>query len=182
MPAKRPRGRPRTFDEARRQTLCMLISIGLSRNEACRHVGVKPSSVVHAARTDAEFAKLLNRALIDRDNRSAEFADFGSRSWRAYARRLEARSPYFRLNRAKPKHLLDDPRFHRAIRRIVSKLLKNRFAKMTASSPNHAADDYCSENPPLLRAPADTKTIIAAPTPFLFQNPPMISANCQKQK
>jgi hypothetical protein len=43
---KRRRGRPRTFDEARRQTLCTLISIGLSRNEACRQVGVKPNSVV----------------------------------------------------------------------------------------------------------------------------------------
>jgi hypothetical protein len=169
---KRPRGRPRIFDDTRRQALCTLISAGISRNEACRQVGVPPSSVVHAARTDPAFAELLRQAKIRRANRPPELADIGSRSWRAIARRLEARSPCFRLPRSRPKDPLDDPRLHRRIRRIVRKLLRERLPVAAASSRRGSIPDYCSENPPLLRAPTDTKTIIAAPVGIIVSKPP----------
>ena len=172
MPTKRPRGRPRLFDETRRHVLCQLISIGLGRNEACRQVGAKPSSVVHAARTDPAFAAMFQQAQINRANRGPELADIGSRSWRAYARRLEARSPYFRLSRANHKDPFDNPHFRRTLRRLVEKALRKRLAVAAASSRRDAAPDYCSENPPLLRAPTDTKTIIAAPGGIIVSKPP----------
>ena len=65
-PSRRPRGRPRIFDETRRQTLCTLIAVGLSRNEAARQVGVKPSSIVYAAQTDPAFAQRLTVAQFQR--------------------------------------------------------------------------------------------------------------------
>jgi hypothetical protein len=154
-PTKRPRGRPRIFDEQRRHTLLGMISVGLSRNEACRHVGVPPSSVVHAARTDPAFAQQLQQALFDRANRPPELADIGSRSWRAYARRLEARSPHFRLP-ASRRQSSADRRLKRLIRRTVLKLLNDprisRRALARGSYDHHAAHtdldgDYCSETP-----------------------------------
>ena len=172
MPSKRPHGRPRLFDETRRHVLCRLISIGLGRNEACGQVGVKPSSVVHAARTDAAFAAMFKQAQIDRAHRPPELADIGSRSWRAYARRLEARSSCFRLNRVKSNDPFDNPRLGRTIRRMVLKMLEKRLSVAAASSPLDAAPDYCSENPPLWRAPTDTKTIIAAPCGIIVSKPP----------
>jgi len=151
-PAKRPRGRPRIFDAARRQTLCTLISIGLSRKEACRQVGIPPSSVVHAARTDPAFARRLQQALIDRANRPPELADFGSRSWRAVARRLEARSHHFRLSRSTAD--LTERRLKRLIRRMVLKALKKHPAwhfllgDQVRAEHLHSPTDYCSETPP----------------------------------
>jgi hypothetical protein len=154
-PAKRPRGRPRIFDETRKSVLCKLLSIGLSRNEACRNVGVPPSSVVHAARTDPAFAQALRQALIDRANRPPELADFGSRSWRAVARRLEARSRHFRLPSTRPQRLTER-RLKRMVRRIVFELLNDPHALSPgATAPRSRGDasdsspttDYCSENP-----------------------------------
>jgi hypothetical protein len=147
--AKRPRGRPRIFDEARRQTLCTLISIGLSRKEACRQVGVPPSSVVHAA---LAFARRLQQSLIDRANRPPELADFGSRSWRAAARRLEARSHYFR--RSQSNTHLADRRLKRLIRRMVHKALQEYPAWQILPGDEQR---YCSETPHDLRADAVQK-------------------------
>jgi hypothetical protein len=154
-PTKRPRGRPRVFDETRKSVLCTLLSIGLSRNEACRQVGVPPSSVAHAARTDPAFAQELRQALIDRANRPPELADIGSRSWRAYARRLEARSAHFRLPSAR-RQVLTQRRLKRMVRRIVFELLNDPHAiSPGALAPGPHGDasdfgpttDYCSETP-----------------------------------
>jgi hypothetical protein len=136
--AKRPRGRPRVFDEMRRHELCAMISLGLSRKAACRIVGVAPSSVVHAARTDPFFAAQLQQALIDRDNRPPELADIGSRSWRAIARRLEARSPHFRLPAARRQYYAQR-RLKRMIRRIVLQVLKDPrvIRRVIAASSSH---------------------------------------------
>jgi hypothetical protein len=95
--------------------------------------------VVHAARTDAAFAKRLKQALLDRAKRPPELADIGSRNWRAYARRLEAQCPGFRLNRVKTNDRFDNPRFRRTLRRLVVKLLEKRLAVAAASSRRDAS-------------------------------------------
>jgi hypothetical protein len=131
--------------------LCKLLSIGLSRNEACRNVGVPPSSVVHAARTDPAFAASLRQAIIDRANRPPELEDFGSRSWRAVARRLEARSRHFRLPSSRTQRLTER-RLRRIVRRTVKKLLKNHPSVLAAASSRHPPLDYCSKTPHDVRA------------------------------
>jgi hypothetical protein len=178
-PTKRPRGRPRIFDEQRRHTLLGMISVGLSRNEACRHVGVPPSSVVHAARTDPDFAQQLQQALFDRANRPPELADIGSRSWRAYARRLEALSPHFRLPSTRRQYFADR-RLRRMIKRIVLKLLSDPQIGRRALAPgstDHASAfdplaDYCFKTP-MVSAPAQYKNNnLHPPVGLLFQTPP----------
>jgi hypothetical protein len=163
-PARRPRGRPRIFDRQRRHTLCTMISVGFSRREACRQVGVPPSSVAHAARTDPAFAQQLQQALIDRANRPPELADIGSRSWRAYARRLEARSAHFRPPSARRK-IIQQRRLKRMVRRIVFELLNDprAISQATALGSHDEASafspttDYCSETPCDLDAQAVQK-------------------------
>ncbi len=143
-PAKRPRGRPRIFNETRRQTLCTLISIGLSRAEACRKVDVPPSSVVHAARTDAVFAQQLQQALVQCANRPPELADIGSRKWRAAARRLEAIHPD-EFVPGYARRTFAEARLRRQIDRIVLKLLRKRFRATAASRSPRSAADYCCD-------------------------------------
>jgi hypothetical protein len=157
-PTKRSRGRPRIFDETRRRTLCAMISVGLSRKEACREVGVPPSSVVHAARTDPAFAGLLQQALVKRKNRPPELAHIGSRSWRPYARRLEAISPHFRPPSARRELRRSERRLKRLIRRSLLELL-NEMAPVSRRVPAPGCEpdaipspqtatrtpDYCSE-------------------------------------
>lgn len=170
-PARRPRGRPRIFDEQRRQTLCSMISVGFSRREACRQAGVPPSSVVHAARTDPAFAQQLRQALIDRANRPPELADVGSRSWRAYARRLEARSHHFRLP-SFPRQPLTERRLKRIVRRMVERTLEKYLLRhdcpdneqssgvgnsVSADSGFSPTVDYCSKTPHDFRARAEQK-------------------------
>jgi hypothetical protein len=147
-----------------------MICVGLSRKEACRKVGVPPSSVVHAARTDPAFAKLLQQSLIQRKNRPPELAHIGSRSWRAYARRLEAISPHFRPPSARRQLRHSKRRLKRFIRRVVLELLSDttsisRRALAPGSESNSipatpAANrmaDYCSETPHDFRASAVQK-------------------------
>jgi hypothetical protein len=153
--AKRPRGRPRLFDEQRRHTLCAMISVGLSRNEACRMVGIPPSSVVHAARTDAAFAAQLQQALIERANRPPELADIGSRSWRAYARRLEVLSPDFRPPTARRQYFADR-RLKRLIKRMVLRVLRKHLP-IGASSSRRPPTEYCFRTPHDVRARAIQK-------------------------
>ncbi len=77
---KRPRGRPRRFDADKQRRLCLLMSIGLSRRAAARHVGVPPSSIVYAAGRDPAFAAQLQAAEHARANRPPELADIGRRA------------------------------------------------------------------------------------------------------
>ena len=141
-PPKRPRGRPRIFNETRRQTLCTLISIGLSRAEACRKVDVPASSVVHAARTDPVFAQQLQQALVQRANRPPELAEIGSRKWRAIARRLEALRPD-EFVPSYARHTFAEARLRRQIDRVLLKLLRKRFRATAASTLPRSAAEYC---------------------------------------
>jgi hypothetical protein len=132
-----------------------MITVGFSRREACRQVGVPPSSVAHAARTDPEFAQQLGQALIDRANRPPELADVGSRSWRAAARRLEARFAHFRPPSAR-RQVLTQRRLKRIVRRIVLELLSDSrvisrevvaLGSQDDSSAVGPTTDYYSETP-----------------------------------
>src|SRR5688572_5030802 len=130
VPAKRPRGRPRLFDDQRREVLCTMISIGLSRRAAAESVGVPPSSVAHAARTDPQFAQRLRDAEIARAVRPPEFADIGRRGWHTAARLLQKASPSaFGPPTSKLDRWLASRRFKRAVRHIVHKMLQRYLAE-----------------------------------------------------
>jgi hypothetical protein len=170
-PARRPRGRPRIFDETRKSVLCKLLSIGLSRNEACRNVGVPPSSVVHAARTDPAFATRLRQALIDRASRPPELADFGSRSWRTVARRLEARSRHFRLPSSRTQRLTER-RLRRIIRRTVKKPAEESPLNRSGGFQPPSTARLLFQNPPRCARQRGTKTIIPPRAPIIVSKPP----------
>jgi hypothetical protein len=164
FPAKRPRGRPRRFDDQRREVLCTLISIGLSRRAAAESVGVPPSSVAHAARTDPQFAMRLRDAEIARAVRPPEFADIGRRGWHAAARLLEKNNP---SDLAPPASKLDrwlaSRRFKRAVRHIVHKMLERYLAEPSNApdqpSPGTSAStaDYCLTSRDFSEKPATQK-------------------------
>jgi hypothetical protein len=149
--AKRPRGRPRVFDAQRREILCTLISIGLSRRAAAESVGVPPSSVVHAARTDPPFAQRLRDAEAARAIRPPEFADIGCRGWHAAARLLERADPEdFGRPTSKFDRWLASRRFKRAVQHIVQKMLQKYLAEPLADARRLPTDetnslpaDYC---------------------------------------
>jgi hypothetical protein len=126
-PNKRPRGRPRRFDASKQRRVCLLISIGLSRRAAARHVGLPPSSIVYAAQRDPAFAAQLKAAEHARANRSPELADIGRRSWRSQRRLLQQNN----VIDTRPQPL--SPLFyHPDFRRTVRKLVRKYFLKCLA--------------------------------------------------
>src|SRR5688500_8184349 len=62
-----PRGRPRVIDPKMRDLLAGLVSLGCSRKQAARHVGVAHSTLFENLRQDPEFARQLREAELQQD-------------------------------------------------------------------------------------------------------------------
>jgi hypothetical protein len=129
-PPKRPRGRPRRFDADKQRRVCLLISVGLSRRAAARHIGLPPSSIVYAAARDPTFAKQLRDAEHARANRSPELADLGRRGWRSQRRLLQQHNIID--TRPRPlSPLFYHPDFRRTVRKLVRKYFRKCLAELS---------------------------------------------------
>ncbi len=127
-PPKRLRGRPRRFDAEQQRRFCLLVSVGLSRRAAARHVGVPPSSIVYAARRDPRFQQQLLAAEHARANRPPELADIGRRAWRAQRRLLQSHN----VNGTRPPNpLYFHPEFRRTVRKLVRKYFRKCLAELS---------------------------------------------------
>lgn len=104
-------GRPKGFDEKKRELLCGLIGIGFTRRQAAQHVGVSNRTVVRALHEDAEFSRRLHNAELNQELRPIQhIASHMPKNWRAAAWMLERQRPDLYVRRAPETVSLGDLR------------------------------------------------------------------------
>ena len=82
------------LDAAKKERICTLISVGISRRQAAAYVGCHHATITRSARRDAEFAAALWEAeAYSEVEPLSRIVNAGKRSWRAAAWLLERKFP-----------------------------------------------------------------------------------------
>jgi len=87
-------GRPKFLNEVRKAEIAAMISVGCSRETACRYVGCVPETLRNELRRDPDFREQVIRAERRRQLLPLQqIQQAGKRSWRAAAWLLERVNP-----------------------------------------------------------------------------------------
>ena len=93
-PGEKRRGRPVVWNAYRRDLLCGLVRMGLTRRKAAKHIGVSQATVYRLLKEDPDFAEQLRQAEVEQEIMPLRYLfDHGRRSWRAAAWVLERTKP-----------------------------------------------------------------------------------------
>ena len=83
------------LDAAKKERICTLLSVGVSRRQAAAYVGCHHATITRSARRDAEFAAGLREAeAYSEVEPLSRIVNAGKRSWRAAAWLLERTQPH----------------------------------------------------------------------------------------